>query len=205
METGKPYPRLEVGSLNGQGPDLEKLQNDRDYLKKTFPDMAYFESCRVAQRNTRVTRPVAVDHPMSIQKPLSKGKLISTSASSSGNSAVAAAENKAIAPVEDDDGNQETKSLEEYLLGGESRKQRLDGKDAMSIVTKSMQEVLKAQETPTPTQKPKSPVAPSGLRGENPFNVRFQLRLGSGDVLGDIVVQVKLQKCNECKIYWGIV
>lgn len=175
MDTGKPYPKLEVGSMNGKGPDLEKLQNDKSYLKDTFPEMAYFEWCRIVQKSTNVVRPTEIDHPDSKQKRNTE----STSVKEVQGTQVS--QTKVAAKKEDDDG--EEKSLEEYLLGGESRKKRLEGIDAMGLAITS-----KPIQIETP--KPKVAVLPSGLAGATSFKVRFDLCEGSGDPIGTIVVEV---------------
>ena len=126
MQTGFPFPKLEISGMDGHGVDVEKMESDKNYLKKNFPDLAYFLSCRVAQRNTKVTRKVDVDHPNSVQKHKNdekKGNSEQTSAvdhSHSNKGVVASVKETVVNPPEEDDTTEE-KGLEEYLLGGNSR------------------------------------------------------------------------------------
>jgi hypothetical protein len=211
MQTGFPFPKLEISGMDGNGPDVEKLRDDKNYLKTKYPDLAYFDSCKVMQRNIHITRLISEDHPDSVQKHKGKdGISIPSSSSVSSSSAKAASEHqhqlgrqwdkdKDKGRAEGDDAETtEEKSLEEYLLGGESRTQRLDGKDAMSIANESppaaaavAAAAAAAAAVPVATvDKPKPPVLPSGLSGYGPFRVAFAMRSGAGEALGDIIVEV---------------
>ncbi len=72
MESGKPYPRLEMHGQhpNAGGPDAGKLASDPSYLKTNYPFMEYWTQCSVVERDVRQRRPLAVDHPDSVQRGL---------------------------------------------------------------------------------------------------------------------------------------
>lgn len=63
--SGFPYPRLEMAGQHPEasGPNRNKLETDKDYLKKEYPYMHYFQSCKVLSRNQHLVRPLSVDHP----------------------------------------------------------------------------------------------------------------------------------------------
>jgi peptidyl-prolyl cis-trans isomerase A (cyclophilin A) len=74
MLSGKPYPRLEMAGQHPEagGPNIGKLMQDPDYLKKEYPFMEYWNSCRIIEHNIQQSRPLYVDYPNSIQRGMEK-------------------------------------------------------------------------------------------------------------------------------------
>lgn len=53
MATGFPYPKLEMPSQHkdARGPDQGRIRRDSSYLAREYPDMAYWEQCKVVRRH----------------------------------------------------------------------------------------------------------------------------------------------------------
>lgn len=64
-QTGFPYPKLEMQGQHkdAAGPNQELIRKDKNYLKETYPDMAYFRHCRMVQEDVSLYRPIVIDHP----------------------------------------------------------------------------------------------------------------------------------------------
>jgi hypothetical protein len=72
MKTGFPYPKLEARGMDGGGPDVDKMVSEEEYLKKEYPNIAYFEWCKIMQKDIEVLRETSVDHPESVQTKRNK-------------------------------------------------------------------------------------------------------------------------------------
>ena len=86
MQTGFPYPKLEMPSQhrNAKGPNQGKIMSDPSYLAREYPDMAYWQECKVVRRNVNI--------PSNIKKKDSREEVTNSVASSvSAGSAAAAA------------------------------------------------------------------------------------------------------------------
>jgi len=67
--TGKPYPRLEMAGQHPKagGPNAAKMMQDPAYLKREYPNLAYWRGCSIVASDTHISRPLTVDHPDSVQ------------------------------------------------------------------------------------------------------------------------------------------
>lgn len=205
METGYPYPKLEVSGI-GRGPDVEKIMNEKDYLKEKFPEMAYFKSCKVVQPITHALRKPEIDHPQSVQLK-KKGNTNAGKTESEKKQRVVGKESNAAAleilEAKDDD-TDDLKSLEEYLLGGDKRKQVMDpqSSDTKKAVEKeedAPEEAVVSESAPQVQTKP--PVPPSGLAGAPPFRVVFEIKSGDTEELKKMIVEVWLLRYFKIVVF----
>ena len=60
MATGFPYPKLEMPSLDKKagGPNQGKIRTDPSYLAREYPDMAYWQMCKVTRRHLDIRAPI---------------------------------------------------------------------------------------------------------------------------------------------------
>jgi hypothetical protein len=63
-KTGFPYPSLEMSGLaaNAGGPNQALIRSNPNYLKESYPQMAYWSKCEIVQRDIRISRDLTRDH-----------------------------------------------------------------------------------------------------------------------------------------------
>jgi len=57
--SGMPYPKLEMPGMvpGASGPDQSRLRREENYLREHYPNMEYFKSCRIVQRDVQLKIP----------------------------------------------------------------------------------------------------------------------------------------------------
>lgn len=63
-KTGFPYPSLEMDGLapNAGGPNQGLIRSNANYLKESYPHMAYWEKCEIKQSGISLIRELSRDH-----------------------------------------------------------------------------------------------------------------------------------------------
>jgi hypothetical protein len=203
MKTGFPYPKLESAGMNGGGPDIDRLVNEKDYLEREYPEMAYFKSCKVVQRGISVERLPSEDHPSSVQimRPKIAEKLrkkrIEGEEEDDRKKERSSKEEEEQEEEEKEEEEKEEEEKEESEEGAEaeSPEERNHRKNNEPQAKKSEVKVSPPADNQIANARPVPIIVPVGMSGADTFKVSCEVEPGEGDSSysgGEIIIEVFL-------------